>query len=204
MPRTGPNNPARGPRSGKWKGGEIMRMGYRCIRMTDHPQAQNGYVFVHRLVAEKILGRCLFPHERVHHINGDRLDNRPENIIVLTHVTHARLHNGSPNARYDLLDNIPWLKQRVATQPLTEIAKEIHCGYKQLRIHLDKLGIKPIVSVNGNVPVRFPQLRDEKWLTVISAHMTATGIAKSLGCSLPQVRKYQKHFNIPLFVGTTV
>ena len=41
---------------------------------------------------EQVLGRKLMPHEHVHHINGDPLDNRLSNLMVLHQNAHIRLH----------------------------------------------------------------------------------------------------------------
>ena len=46
----------------------------------------------HRLVIEKAINRYLEPYEEVHHINYNKLDNRLENLMVLTRTEHRKLH----------------------------------------------------------------------------------------------------------------
>ena len=59
-------------------------IGYARIHLPGHPESNTwGWVYEHRVVAEQSIGRCLEKGEVVHHINGIRHDNRPNNLQVM-------------------------------------------------------------------------------------------------------------------------
>ena len=81
-----------------WKGGVFTdSQGYVKVWLAEdnsfYPMVDpSGYIAEHRLVMAKYLGRCLISQEIVHHNNGDRADNRLENLNLTTRKIHAGEH----------------------------------------------------------------------------------------------------------------
>lgn len=77
-----------------WHGGKNIRSnGYIEIYCPDHPNANvRKYVYEHQLVAESKLKRYLKKGEVVHHIDFNKSNNSPDNLIVLTNDNHLKLH----------------------------------------------------------------------------------------------------------------
>ena len=74
-------------------------IGYVRIYVPMHREANTwGYVYEHRVIAEQMLGRDLFPEEVVHHKNGLRWDNRPENLEVMDKYQHGRLSSSGSSS----------------------------------------------------------------------------------------------------------
>jgi hypothetical protein len=71
---TYPDQPVPFDTSGRKDRGWVNSNGYRMRWVRGETKQE------HRLVMEAELGRPLFPGENVHHINGVKLDNRPENL----------------------------------------------------------------------------------------------------------------------------
>jgi hypothetical protein len=90
------------------------------IKTHKHPESEvtidpNGYalewdpsrkkrIYQHRLVMERLLGRKLHRHENVHHINGVRDDNRPENL---------ELWSSSQPAGQRVADKLRWAQDLI-------------------------------------------------------------------------------------------
>ena len=96
----------KGSKNASWKSDEkISSYGYRLIRKLDHPFKNiDDFVFEHRLTAEQYLlndensvvinGKMyLSPDYIVHHIDFDRLNNNPNNLLVMTEPEHMSLHH---------------------------------------------------------------------------------------------------------------
>lgn len=89
--------------------------GYRVIYLPDHPKAMqtknwDGYVYEHIVLAEACLGRSLQQDEIVHHLDGDRTNNRSCNLLVITRGEHNKLENwlscGAPSSKVDGLNRM--------------------------------------------------------------------------------------------------
>lgn len=81
--------------------------GYVLVYAPEHKAAissggEAGYVYEHVLVAESSIGRSLRKSEEVHHLDLNRANNSPRNLVVLSRKAHMQLHawlrNGAPIA----------------------------------------------------------------------------------------------------------
>lgn len=78
----------------RFKNGRFVdRDGYVRVLTMDHPfKRRTHYMLEHVKVAESQIGRRITASECVHHKNGVRDDNRPQNLILMSRSAHSKLH----------------------------------------------------------------------------------------------------------------
>lgn len=102
-----------GDKSPRWNGGvTIHKDGYVYIYSPKHPKKDHhGYVFEHRLVVEKSIGRMLSKDEHVHHKNGIKNDNRIENLSVFSNSDHLKEEWRNPGSNNFTNSIKSWFKK---------------------------------------------------------------------------------------------
>jgi hypothetical protein len=78
----------------KWKGGSINIGGYIYLNRMNCNSRKTSEMYIKRAryVMEQHIGRCLNSNEIIHHINKNTLDDRIENLAVLSRSEHAKIH----------------------------------------------------------------------------------------------------------------
>lgn len=88
-----------GEETNNWKGGNSY---------TNHAGYEVNYKgYKHRQIAEECLGKKLHTKDVVHHLDGDKTHNSPENLIVLSPSSHSKLHN--------------WMRDRLHVAPFQKL-----------------------------------------------------------------------------------
>ncbi len=165
-----------------------LKNGYLIFRDSSHPLAypSDSSVYYHRHLASLKVGRWLSPEEHVHHVDENKLNNKEENLQVLSAAEHGRVHN--TNSLYDsedrLLEKYNCLFCQKEFNPLRVSAKKF-CSTECS--HANSIKDKNLNKeiLNSLIPVM-------SWVELGKLFgYSDTGIkkrAKALGCTIPSRR----------------
>lgn len=85
---------------------KTTKLGYKMVYMPESKMAgKNGWVFLHRIVIAKSIGRDLTPEEVVHHIDGDPSNNTLSNLMLFPNNAEHRKYHGQQR-RNQMIDDL--------------------------------------------------------------------------------------------------
>jgi hypothetical protein len=126
------------------KGFFVTDYGYiKVIKPKGHP-SKGRYIFLHRLVIEKKIGRYLRQEERVHHRDGNKQNNAEENLELFANQSDHAKRGVIEGRKYKQLWDEEWLRKEylIKKRACSDIAKQVHCREGTVRNVLIRLGIK--------------------------------------------------------------
>lgn len=125
-----------GENGANWNGGiRKTQTGYIQILMPDHPRADTaGYVMQHILVFEEHTGISVPTNCAIHHLNGNKSDNRIENLCLMDKIAHTVFHHTGAKRSKETKEKI----SAKAKERLSD--KRNHPAYKEIsRVELIRL-----------------------------------------------------------------
>ena len=124
-------------------GEQKYHKGYPVVYRPDHPRARsNGYVYEHILVMESKLGRRLKPDEVVHHIDKNKQNNSPDNLMLFaSQREHDLFHWASESYKYEMPDG--------TKATISQIAEIAGISYGKAYQRLKKLGWSVSETITG-------------------------------------------------------
>lgn len=115
------------------------KKGYVYVRVKGHPYAHNNILLEHRHVVEQSIGRYLLPSEQVHHRNGDKADNRLENLeLCQNDEDHKKYHVSFVDK--ELFADI-YVKNSIL-----ETSRILRIGTRRVKRLANELGLKPKID----------------------------------------------------------
>jgi hypothetical protein len=114
-----------------WDDGYINNRGRFIVLLPEHPKAYgNKYILRSRAVLYKLKNKIVRKDETVHHINGNRLDDNINNLLVIKKKTHDRLHNFEKHIKGSVLRKCIFCKKdfMINRYRLNEGNKAIFCS----------------------------------------------------------------------------
>jgi len=169
--------------------------GYRLIFLPTHHRAMNsknwdGYVYEHIVVAEEYLGRVIRDEEVVHHLNGNRGDNRYSNLLVLEKSQHGRLHawiNSGAIGLENIKNESSPTKSSIEDPTFCEVCQRT---LQDAQLRFCSIDCHSIMARTTERPTKNQLKQDIE-------NMPFTKIGKKYGVSDNAVRKWARQYGLP-------